>query len=78
MPDCQALQHYQNSCITIRKNNNPTLPTTIEKELAINPFLRLNDPMVVNALKARFKIDVNEKQSTAKKFEMLRYWKDKF
>lgn len=43
MPDNQALQSYQSECEAKRKNKQITLPSTIELELLVNPFLRSDD-----------------------------------
>lgn len=39
-PDNEALASYQNQCQDLRQQAQPTLPSTIARECAINPFLR--------------------------------------
>lgn len=42
-PENKALQDYAAEVATRRKNNEPTVPTTLARELAANPFLRTDD-----------------------------------
>jgi hydroxyacylglutathione hydrolase len=39
-PTNLRLQHYQQQVLSLRGENKPSLPTTLELELEINPFLR--------------------------------------
>jgi hydroxyacylglutathione hydrolase len=39
-PNHQALLAYEADCQTLRANGQPTLPTSLQQELHINPFLR--------------------------------------
>lgn len=39
-PDNQALIDYQSECHNLRQKTQPTLPSSIARESAINPFLR--------------------------------------
>ena len=39
-PDNQALRDYQQVCQDLRASAQPTLPSTVARERAINPFLR--------------------------------------
>ena len=56
-----------------RAENIPTVPTTIEKELATNPFLRCNDA----AIKKSAEIFTGHKLQTQKEvFAAVRQWKD--
>ncbi|QVL45478.1 MAG: hydroxyacylglutathione hydrolase [Methylophilaceae bacterium] len=45
-PNNQALIDRKLSASQLRKENKPTLPTTIELELNTNPFLRCNDASI--------------------------------
>lgn len=38
--DNQALLAYETHCLALRANGQPTLPTALQQELNINPFLR--------------------------------------
>lgn len=43
-PDNKALQDYADAVTTARAADKPTVPTTLARELAANPFLRADDP----------------------------------
>ena len=45
-PENEALKTRVKEIEDLRSKNKPTLPTTLEKELATNPFLRFDDPGV--------------------------------
>jgi hydroxyacylglutathione hydrolase len=47
--DNAALQAYQRHCVALRAQQQPTLPSTLATEKAINPFLRTHIPAVVAA-----------------------------
>ena len=73
-PHNQALQSHIAHCQNLRQQGLPTLPSTVAQELAINPFLRVREPAVVQAAqtynpKASANIDI---------FTTLRSWKDQF
>lgn len=42
-PDNQDLVEYQQRCERLRQKDQPTLPSTIQQEKRINPFLRCTD-----------------------------------
>ena len=48
-PDNAALEAYLAQCRQARDLDRPTLPSTLEQELRINPFLRAADPAVQRA-----------------------------
>lgn len=48
-PDNAALQRYMETCRQLRATNQPTLPSCMATELAINPFLRTREPTVARA-----------------------------
>ena len=54
--------------------NIPSLPTTMKKELKLNPFLRCNDIAIKNKIFEKFDIIDNELEI----FTALRKWKDDF
>ncbi|WP_289028637.1 hydroxyacylglutathione hydrolase [uncultured Paraglaciecola sp.] len=74
-PDNQALVEYENWAVQKRTNNLPTLPSTLEKEQNINPFLRCNIETVVASVN-----DKQAEQLTSEEavFASLRHWKDNF
>jgi hydroxyacylglutathione hydrolase len=43
-PDNKALQDYASAVTAARAADKPTVPTTLARELAANPFLRADDP----------------------------------
>ncbi len=45
-PDNQALKERSQVIEQLRANNKPTVPSTLEEELATNPFLRAADPAI--------------------------------
>lgn len=73
-PNNLALQKRMTDAIKLREANIPTLPSSLETELATNPFLRLNQPEVLASLEVR---DINANLSKpAEAFKLLREWKD--
>ena len=42
-PDNAALSAYEQHCLSLRANNQPTLPALLANEKKINPFLRCNN-----------------------------------
>jgi hydroxyacylglutathione hydrolase len=66
---------YQGRCEAKRAAGEPTLPSTIGLERAINPFLRVHEPSVTAAL-ARH--DGHCPDDPVERFRLLRQWKDGF
>ena len=58
-----------------RDRGEPTSPSTIALEKATNPFLRLLEPEIVQALRAR---TGHAFSTPGENFEILRNWKDSF
>ncbi|GIX25080.1 MULTISPECIES: hydroxyacylglutathione hydrolase [Caldimonas] len=52
-PGNAALAEYVRHCEALRARGQPTLPSTIARERAINPFLRCREPEVVAAARRR-------------------------
>lgn len=50
MPQNIDLKNYISDCKLKRKKDIPTLPSTIDQELLINPFFRENDQEIINTL----------------------------
>ena len=73
-PNNQALIHYTQHCQTLRAQNLPTLPSTIETERSINPFLRVREADVI---KSAQKISPSA-QTEGQIFGVLRSWKNDF
>jgi hydroxyacylglutathione hydrolase len=58
-----------------RERGVPTLPSTIAMEKATNPFLRVLEPDIVEAIRTHTGLAVN---TPAAAFEALRSWKNTF
>jgi hydroxyacylglutathione hydrolase len=73
-PRNTALQAYTLECEKLRAAHQPTLPSTIERELEINPFLRCDQHGVVTAAMAHSAIS----RAPHDVFAALRLWKNTF
>ena len=73
-PDNMQLAQYQRHCQMLREQGKPTLPSSVETERQINPFLRSDQPAIV-ASANRF-----DAASTAQHgaFSTLRQWKNQY
>lgn len=73
-PDNAELQAYQKRALELRRTHQPTLPSSIRLEKAVNPFLRTHLPGVTHAVWQR-----NATATDAVSvFAALRTWKDQF
>src|SRR5260370_15779962 len=70
-----AALEYQESVQRIRAAGEPTLPSTLNLEIKVNPFLRCDNPRVRSAAEARAGKACAE---PAQEFAVLRAWKDQF
>ncbi len=70
-PDLQA---YEAHCQALRQQGLPTLPSTMEKERAINPFLRSRTATVHENVLQHAGCDAND----VSVFAALREWKNQF
>jgi len=73
-PDNVDLKKYEINSKNKRENNIPTIPTTLGQELQINPFLRVAEISLREAISD--KLDSSNKASNAEVFGFLRSWKD--
>lgn len=73
-PNNQALLQYQARCEALRAQAQPTLPSSLNTELAINPFLRSRQTAVVQAVQQREPAARDE----VAVFAALRSWKNQF
>lgn len=71
-PTNTALEHYQEQCLALRAQGLPTLPSSIGKERAINPFLRSDTPTVIASV-TRFDAQGVHRDGI---FATLRRWKN--
>lgn len=74
-PNNQTLQQYKQKAMQLRAQKQPTLPTTLTQEKAINPFLRANSKEIQQNLSAHFQQPISDVQTS---FTLLRQWKDNF
>lgn len=74
-PNNQALREYKTWASAKRKADTPTLPSSIAKELAINPFLRCFSDELAKNVNDKVACDVTDEQAV---FASLRSWKDNF
>jgi hydroxyacylglutathione hydrolase len=73
-PDNQQLIAYRARCETLRAQQQPTLPSRMDLELQINPFLRCSEPAVVQAARSQGAAD----DSPVAVLAALREWKNRF
>jgi hydroxyacylglutathione hydrolase len=73
-PGNAALQQYERQCQAQRAHQQPTLPSTIEVERAINPFLRSRQSTVTQSVQAR----TPAADDDISVFAALREWKNQF
>lgn len=74
-PDNQALQQRMQEVVQLREQDLITLPSSLEIELATNPFLRCNEPSVQQSLRDQRGLEGN---AAVEAFASLRGWKDVF
>ncbi len=74
-PDNAERDEWASRCEALRAANQPTLPSTIGREKAINPFLRCDRPGVVRAVAARAGTAPRDPIAC---LAALRAWKDVF
>ncbi|GHA87122.1 hydroxyacylglutathione hydrolase [Modicisalibacter luteus] len=72
-PDNPARDRHLQECQRARESNRATLPSTIGRELQINPFLRVDDKRVQATAAAQGQSD-----TPLATFTTLRAWKDNF
>jgi len=72
-PDNATRDAYRSECQTARDLGRPTLPTTLGRERQINPFLRIEEPGLLETLCQHGPAD-----NSMRAFTTLRAWKDRF
>jgi hydroxyacylglutathione hydrolase len=75
-PGNAALLHHSAQCEALRAANQPTLPSRLDLERAINPFLRVRQPAVAQAAQA-YDAQANQDDAVAV-LAALRQWKNEF
>jgi hydroxyacylglutathione hydrolase len=73
-PANHELAGYMQQCQSLRGGGKITLPSTIDRELAVNPFLRVGEPAVIAAAQAHGASD----RSPVAVFTALREWKNHY
>ncbi|XOV78661.1 MAG: hydroxyacylglutathione hydrolase [Aestuariibacter sp.] len=74
-PDDEAFLAHKKLIDSLRKDNQLTIPTTIAMEKKVNPFMRVEEPEIANAITAHS----GHKLETAEDvFREMRLWKDTF
>jgi hydroxyacylglutathione hydrolase len=76
-PNNQAIKERAAQVRAQRNRGEPTVPGTLADELATNPFLRVSQPPVIEAARARAGRQ-RSADSPAEVFATLRHWKDSF
>lgn len=74
-PNNADLIHYIERCEALRARSQPTLPSTIEQEKRINPFLRTRMAGVAEAARRH---DPATPQDEVAVFAAIRQWKNEF
>lgn len=74
-PENLALRNYEQVCQALRKLDEPTIPSTLATELAINPFLRCHETDIKHAAETRMDRQLGSKTEV---FAAIRLWKDSF
>lgn len=74
-PDNDALRQWSREAAALRERGEPTLPTTIAHERAVNPFLRAGDPAVQTTLAEQLHETVTDRLAA---FTLMREWKNRF
>ncbi len=75
-PGNAALLHYSSQCEALRAQQRPTLPSRMDLERDINPFLRVRHPAVAQAARGH-DAQVPEDDAVAV-LAALRQWKNEF
>lgn len=74
-PGNMQLIHYRQQCEQQRARGEPTLPSSIAVEKAVNPFLRTQEAEVVAAARAHGAPDEGDEVAV---FAAIRQWKNEF
>lgn len=72
-PDKPELEHEYQRISALRRDNLPSLPTSVAHELKINPFLRCHDPAIVASVSQHTGHTLENELAV---FTELRQWKN--
>jgi hydroxyacylglutathione hydrolase len=73
-PGNRDLAAFRTACEKLREDGHPTLPTSVEHELKINPFLRTRQATIMAAART-FDASANDDVAV---FAAIRQWKNQF
>ena len=73
-PDNQALLAHEQTVFKLMDANKPSIPTSLQLEKSINPFLRVNQKSVISAVE---KYCRHPLANSTEVFSVLRTWKDR-
>lgn len=74
-PENATLHDHLSHCQALRERGQPTLPSTMGIERAINPFLRSREPAVVRSVRSHDRATGEDEVAV---FAALREWKNRF
>jgi len=74
-PGNAAVRDYVAECEALRARGIPTLPSSVARERAVNPFLRVDEPQVRASAHAH---DATGRDDPVGVFATLRQWKNEF
>lgn len=74
-PGNPAIEDYLQQVLNLRRRNLPSLPSTLERERSVNPFLRVNEPAIMQSVSRH---DGQVLADPVTVFAALRRWKDGF
>jgi hydroxyacylglutathione hydrolase len=77
-PDNTVLQTFEHHCQSLRQRGEPTVPSVLDKERQINPFLRIRAPSVRQSVLRHARLSSEEEQDDVAVFAALREWKNNF
>ncbi|MDE2119668.1 MAG: hydroxyacylglutathione hydrolase [Betaproteobacteria bacterium] len=72
-PGNADIEQYRQWCERRREEHLPTLPSSLQRELQVNPFLRSDRPAIREQLRQRFG---RPPEDRVEAFAMLRQWKN--
>ena len=78
LPEDSDLAEYEAQCRERRDNNKPTLPSLMATEKKLNPFLRWDDPAVIEAAKTYGEKNGLDVSNDDEVFAAVRHGKDNF
>ncbi len=78
LPEDQRLKEFEEQCQTARKAEQPTVPSVLADERRLNPFLRWDDPAVIDAARSYCASRGLPADSDDAIFAAIRHGKDNF